>query len=360
MSLSKPLVLLALLFCMGAGHGLPAQSPNLPPEGLGILPDEVGVHFSAVRSEAITTLGSAVTDASPDGEFLTSTTGGQFWVQRHTPVSTQSPPPEPLDEVDLYWKDGQGQWTYQTTLEPPLAGGNASGFGSTVVAAGNRLFIGAPGALNSSSVASGVVYVYEITGSVLTPVQTIEPPSGVAGDQFGAALAVESHRLLIGAPGRDRVVDISTTLVDAGAVFLYEKDTTWDLLRTEWSASPQAGAQFGFSVGLHGRGYVVGAPFEDAEFEVSGTPTVLQDAGAVYLGRWDHAATWLDYKNLFSLYAPVQAKMAGLAHSHFGWSVSMDGLMRVAVSMHDPRRGLCADLLLACPGASRRAIWGAR
>ncbi|WP_198141265.1 LamG-like jellyroll fold domain-containing protein [Verrucomicrobium spinosum] len=323
---------------LGAALSMPLSSGwgqvNTPPDGFGILPDEVGVHYGPANSVAITVAGANLLDAAPDGEFVTAATGQVLWALRHTPTSSSIPAPGPLDEVDLHRRDSAGQWIYETTLQAPLAAGGTSEFGASVVASGNRLFIGAPGAVNSSSVAGGVVYVYEFDGTTLTSVQTLELADGVAGDRFGAALAVEGGRLLVGAPGRDKV-DGGSTVADAGAVYFHELSGTWSLVRTAWSSQPQAGAQFGFSVGLSGRRFAVGAPYEDGEYVVGSTPTVLSDAGAVYLGRWDAPAGLLAYKNLFSTYAPVQATMSGLTGSHFGWSVAVDDHMRVAVSMPD-------------------------
>lgn len=325
---SLPQFVWALLLLTG-WNGAFAQT-NQPPDGIGHFTFNLGLNFSPAMSNATTAFEGTDVDASKDGEFATSS-AGTYWFKRHTPATP--PGALPLDEVDVYQKDGSGNWVYQTTLEPPTSAGSGSNFGACIVAQGSRIFIGAPGALDAFNAASGAVYVYELDGSSLSLVQTLEPPTGAAGDGFGFALAVDGDNLVVGAPGRDKTD--GTTITDAGAVFLYEYATSWSLLRTEWASTVQADARFGFSVALKGRILAVGAPYEDFTFHISGTDYPLADCGTVYLGLLSHAQQLVRYPNLYWLYPQVQPQVEGLAGSHFGWSVAVHDAMRIAVGMPD-------------------------
>jgi hypothetical protein len=316
---------LAIALPQGGAHGQSA------PDALGIMPNNVGVYFSGSTTDSVSNLEEVDTDAAKDGEFVQST-AGKYWFKRKVPASPAGA--SPLDEIDLFLKDAQGQWNYVSTLLPPPSAGGSSGFGTCVVSRGNRVFIGAPGALNGSSVASGVVYVYDLNDTNLTLVQTIEPPNGAAGDRFGEAISVHGSRLIVGAPGREKD-DSGSIINDAGAAFLYEEGTNWQLLRTEWSTVAQDGGQFGFSVSVNGRLLAIGAPYEDGWFFVGNDVYVMGDTGTVHIGRWDRPGELLGFYNLFSLFQPVQDKILGLDGAHFGWSVAVDDRMRIAVSMPD-------------------------
>lgn len=320
-----------LLLVLGLGSSWARGQINRAPDALGVMPDSVGVYYSDQIASSVVSSNGSDTDASKEGEFLSSS-AGIFWFQRHRPVTPQGA--SARDEVDIYWKNSQGVWVYQSTLMAPVSAGSGSEFGSSVVAYGNRLYVGAPSALNSGSVATGVVYVYEMDGWALAPTQTIEPPDGAVSDKFGASLAVDGDRLIIGAPGKDKV-EVGFTISDAGAAYLYERNTSWTFLRTEVSTVAQDGGQFGFSVGLKGRVVAIGAPYEDGWFTVGNTTYVMGDTGTIHVGRWDRPGELLGFYNLFSLFGPVQNKIQGLGSSHFGWSVAVDGLMRIVVSMPD-------------------------
>ncbi len=318
-------------FACPFSHVTWAQAPNHAPDALGIVPDYLGVYYSDSTSDDVTSFDGVDADSSKDGEFATSS-AGTYWFKRHTPDTPSGA--LPLDEVDIFLKGSNGSWTYQTTLQPPLAAGSTSGFGTSITADGSRIYIGAPGALNASSVASGAVYIYELSGSSLSLVDTVEPTGGVAGDQFGFSLAVDGTRMLVGSPGRDRTTPY--TMTDAGAVFFYEySSSSWSVVHTAWSLAGHQDGRFGFSVALNGRVLAIGAPYEQGWITVGNTTYVMGEGGTIHVGQWDRPNDLLGFYNLFSLFSPVQAQVQGLGGSHFGWSVAVDDKLRVAVSMPD-------------------------
>jgi hypothetical protein len=314
----------------GSATTLDYPTPNEAPDGIGLFTFNLGLNFSSAKTDAITMIDGLSVDAAKDGDIAFST-AGEYWFKRQVPTSP--PNAQPLDEVDVYAKDTNGDWVYQTTLQPPLSAGSSSGFGTCVVAQDGLVFIGAPGAVNGASESCGMVYVYELEGTTLTHVQTLEPTVGVSGDEFGFALAVDENKLIVGAPGTEKVD--TTTITDAGAAYFYEKGTSWTLLRTEWGQTSEAGCKFGFSVSIRGRVLAIGAPYEDVTFSVPRGVFNLADSGTAYLGLWNRPNEFARYTNLYWFFGPVQEKIEGMEGAHFGWSVSVGDMMRVAVGMPD-------------------------
>ncbi|MEM9069468.1 MAG: hypothetical protein AAGE52_13220 [Myxococcota bacterium] len=78
-------------------------------------------------------------------------------------------------------------------------------FGTALAVDGSRLYVGAPGYRSGDSTAdSGLVAVYEFPppadGAPLEQVRWIPPARGIiAGDEFGSAIALNDHHLLVGA-----------------------------------------------------------------------------------------------------------------------------------------------------------------
>jgi hypothetical protein len=82
---------------------------------------------------------------------------------------------------------------------------------------------------------------------------TFDDPTATDGDAFGAAVALENDRALIGAPGQ------ATGLSDVGQVHLFDR-VSGVLLRTFDDLTPTGGDLFGSSVALEGSGVLIGAP----------------------------------------------------------------------------------------------------
>ena len=74
-------------------------------------------------------------------------------------------------------------------------------FGAAIAADGPRLAIGVPGA----SADKGLVRVYTLEAGAWTEREVEADTLGSAGDQFGAAVALDGERLAIGIPGKNEV-----------------------------------------------------------------------------------------------------------------------------------------------------------
>lgn len=156
-----------------------------------------------------------------------------------------SPATESTGVVYHFVRRGDG-WGLASVIEPPRADGVA-GFGASMAWDGDRVLIGAP----SADSARGRVYVVDRDGDawhaprqVALPDDALRPGSGA-----GAAVALVGDRAAVGAPG-------------AGVVFVVES-----LASGNWSASGTLGpfddlrgSSFGFSLAVSGDEIWVGAP----------------------------------------------------------------------------------------------------
>lgn len=84
------------------------------------------------------------------------------------------------------------------------------------------------------------------------PVALLHAPVPAVGDEFGAALATSSTRIVVGAPGTR-----TAGLAGAGAAHLFDADGKF--LRTLMAPVPSVGGAFGVSVAMVGSNVAVGA-----------------------------------------------------------------------------------------------------
>jgi hypothetical protein len=131
--------------------------------------------------------------------------------------------------------------------------------------------------------------------------------NGTAGDFFGARVALDEERIVVGAPRNDRYGALS------GSVYVYEADGAGGWAETELTASDGA-AEFGV-VAVDGERVVVGAP---------GDGTNGLNAGSLYVYEFDGAGGWTETKLVAS---------DGASGDRFGFSVAVAG-DRIAVGAH--------------------------
>jgi hypothetical protein len=154
-------------------------------------------------------------------------------------------------------------------LRATLLGAAGDQLGYALAISGDRVAAGAPGA------ASGAALVYERNqGGQNAWGQVRRLAGSAAGDQFGAAVALDGDTLLVGAPNAD-----PAGLADAGGAAVYERNQggaeAWGLVKDLAPAGRLAGDHFGRAVALADDTALVGAPDAD--------PSGRVDAGAAYV-----------------------------------------------------------------------------
>jgi len=149
--------------------------------------------------------------------------------------------PAPLGTGHAYVFDADSGSLRQT-----LAGNVATDFGRSVAISEGLLIVGAP-----SAAQGGETCVYDAaTGGLLL---TLANPTQTAADNFGADVAADGDRIIVGAPRDD------TRAIDSGAAYIFN-GATGELLQTLNNPAQHAGDCFGSSVAISGDGAVVGAP----------------------------------------------------------------------------------------------------
>ncbi|MBM3977024.1 MAG: hypothetical protein FJ299_08550 [Planctomycetes bacterium] len=145
---------------------------------------------------------------------------------------------------------------------------NAAEFGFALALDGEQLFVGAPG-LSSSGPGRGAVYVYRRQGSDWILDTLLEPTSTANFQRFGHALALDGDLLAVGAPGSSPN-GITAPWTD-GSVSLFRRMAgSWSLVTVLPDSDPGAPnfhSEFGARVALDAGRLLVGAP---AEYEATG------------------------------------------------------------------------------------------
>lgn len=137
-------------------------------------------------------------------------------------------------------------------------------FGSSVAADGTMLVVGSP--LGSGSVrGSGSAAVFDVVSG--REVISLEASDGVAGDAFGAAVAMQGSIAVIGAPGAD------DQGAGSGAAYLFDLGSGKQLAKLV-PTNGSIGDAFGSSVAIDGGIVAIGARYRDG---------IAPNAGAVYL-----------------------------------------------------------------------------
>jgi choice-of-anchor B domain-containing protein len=164
----------------------------------------------------------------------------------------QTPPPAPTPDtavgsVQVFRRGADMKWTSAGTLDATRTGG--AQFGTAISMSGDRALVGAPGESGG-----GAVYLFKRakdgswSGDGRLPAQGL-----VAGDAFGAAIAFDGNRAVVGAPSRKA----------KGAVFLFRIDSTNTWIQESEQIAPPTipdNAQFGGAVAVKGDRVIIGAP----------------------------------------------------------------------------------------------------
>jgi len=132
-------------------------------------------------------------------------------------------------------------------------------FGCTVAIEGGRAVVGAYGD-DTGAQNAGSVYVYDLDGATPTvPLNVINSPAVISGEEFGRALALSGGRLVVGAPGND------TGANNTGIAYVYNLAGASPTVPEDTLENPAPGISdnYGFSVAIHQQRIVVGAPLSD-------------------------------------------------------------------------------------------------
>jgi len=185
--------------------------------------------------------------------------------------------------VHIYMHNQFG-WVYEDTLYPTGSAAN-SRFGWDVALADDRLLVGAP-LDNSGGQGIGAVYSYRRVNGIWTMLEKRKSPSGTATGFFGGVIEINNDVVAISdvrAPGH---------APSAGAVYLFqfgETTMTWEevLIANDGGS----GDGFGAAIAIDGDRILIGAPNADTSGTGSGRVYVFESTPA---GSWTLSDTFTD------------------------------------------------------------------
>src|SRR5262245_8555410 len=196
------------------------------------------------------------------------------------------------------------EWNPVRRLGPELGSANDA-FGYAVALDGDTVLVGA---YRSDAVANdqGAAYAFALRDSRSVERQKLTAADGVAGAQFGYAVALDGDTLAVGA-----LYDASGANGSQGSVYVFARSgATWTLQQKLTANDGADGDQFGHAVALSGDTLVVGANGDDVGGNGNqGSAYVFTRNGVVWTQRQKLTAVGID----------------GLAGDNFGASVSLSG-----------------------------------
>lgn len=136
-------------------------------------------------------------------------------------------------------------------------------FGAALAIDGDRLIVGAPQYDDGAITSTGRAYIYDITNGQL--LQTLDNPNAYStpnSDQFGYAVDISGNRCVVGARFED---DADGTSSGKAYVFNVATGEPLHILNNPNAFGTSASDQFGSAVAIEGNYILVGAPAEDAE-----------------------------------------------------------------------------------------------
>lgn len=161
--------------------------------------------------------------------------------------------------VHIYRHNGSN-WAYSTSLGCPAPCLGAR-FGAAVALHGNTLAVAAPrwdpDGMTSDS--GGAVFVFEYSGTTWSAPAQLVSATPRGGGEFGGALALDADTLVVGAPG-EWSPELTTSPV--GKAHVYRRATSWNVESTLYArgVDVESGDRFGAAVALLTNEVVVGAP----------------------------------------------------------------------------------------------------
>lgn len=191
-------------------------------------------------------------DASPNSLFGTSVQMDGLHMIIGAPESGTA------GNAYIFYRTG-GNWKQQAKLEPK-DGQSGDYFGASVAVSGGTVMVGAPLAdpnLGMGQVTNaGAVYQFKSRGGDWTQQAKVTADGGQAFDHFGTSLAVNDQFLVVGANDVD-----DYTIMRAGEAYLYMYGLdSWELQTRIVPTLSTSDGSFGAAVALNGDKVLIGEP----------------------------------------------------------------------------------------------------
>ena len=208
-------------------------------------------------------------------------------------------PGELFDSGSAYIFEFDGtEWRESAQVYDEIGAANLR-FGHSVAIDGDRVVVGAPGALEFG-VYRGSAYVFELNGSQWSETRQFRISDGGNGNPLGTSVSLDGNRALVGAGA----VLPTSSFGGAYAAYVFTFDgTEWDEGVRLQASDPNNARAFGTSVSLDGDRALIGAFANHPD-------------GAAYIYTFDGN----DWAETATLSLPAESYTFG-----FGISVALDG-----------------------------------
>jgi hypothetical protein len=159
-----------------------------------------------------------------------------------------------------------GRYGFQQKVVAP-DGSFSENFGASVAFDGDRLIVGTPG----QNAATGAAYLFRFTDGFWDFEQKLLAEDGEDNDQFGESVDVEGDTAVVGAWNDD------TTLIATGSVYVFRLfEDTWHQVDQLIASDPGLIDSFGGDVAMRGGVAVIGAQNNDDFGENSGAAYIFE------------------------------------------------------------------------------------
>jgi hypothetical protein len=205
------------------------------------------------------------------------------------------------DHVYVFHRNGL-DWDLQQEIAAP---GGANAYASSLAIDGDRFVVGAPASFGTT----GRAWVYARNGATWSLEGTLAGADIVTNADFGASVAIEGDRIVVGAP---LLSDLGT---NSGAAYVFERTGgAWMQTAKLLDAAGTAGANFGGGVALKASTILIGAPYDFSTIPYSGSVNVFSQS----------AQGWTQGQRI----VPSSSGHAG----DFGVAIAIDGARFIASS----------------------------
>jgi len=161
-------------------------------------------------------------------------------------------------------------------LAPPSLDANSK-YGSALDVTGTRALVGAP----DEDGGKGAVFLHEFNGSTWTAGLRLQPNDLVALDHFGAGVAIDGDWALVGAPDDDQLgVDAGAVYVYR-RIFLIGT-FVWVQSAKIFATDTVAGDRFGAAVAMQNGRAVIGAPNDNIVYFHQGSAYAFELSGSTW------------------------------------------------------------------------------
>ena len=190
-------------------------------------------------------------------------------------------------------------------------------FGRSVAISGNYAIVGAfnTDRTNMSSVGSAYIYERNAAG-IWNEVQVLSASDKASNDNFGWSVSISGDYAIVGAPSEDQNSTGGSMKVDAGSVYIFERDSSgvWAEVKKIVASDRNTEDYFGASVSISGDYAIVGANKEDEN--VAGGSS-LSSAGSAYILKKNVLGNWIEIQKIVASDRSI--------YDEFGCSVAISG-----------------------------------